>query len=128
MIYYIINKMRVLCYTFTGKKLSDFIPYFFYDTINENSKIFDLVEYVTVDSEKDILKDFNTKNYKNYFNEIYVILEDKIRLNSFSRPLNEYTYCSFEDLCALLDMTSLGDLNINDMIDYYVQDGVEFKI
>lgn len=118
----------LLCYTFTGKKLSDFIPYFFYDTINENSKIFDLVEYVIVDSEKDILKDFNTKNYKNYFNEIYVILEDKIRLNSFSRPLNEYTYCSFKDLCALLDMTSLGDLNINDMIDYYVQDGVEFKI
>ena len=54
MIYYIINKMRVLCYTFTGKKLPDFIPYFFNDTINENSKIFDLVEYIKVNSEKDI--------------------------------------------------------------------------
>lgn len=78
--------------------------------------------------EYDIENDIKNKQINDYINEIYVILEDKIRLNSFSRPLNEYTYCSFEDLCALLDMTSLGDLNINDMIDYYVQDGVEFKI
>lgn len=113
--------MRVLCYTFTGKKLSDFIPYFFYDTINENSKIFDLVEYVTVDSEKDILKDFNTKNYKNYFNEIYVILENKIRLNSFTKPLNEYTYCSFEDLCSLLSMSNLSSLDVDQQIDNYIQ-------
>ena len=120
--------MRVLCYTFTGKKLPDFIPYFFYDTIDENSDIFEIIDYVKVDNEQDIQDDFNTKNPNDYFREIYVILNDKIRLNSFTKPINECTYTSFEDLCALLDMSSLGDLNVNELIDYYVKEGVEFKV
>lgn len=78
--------------------------------------------------EYDIENDIKNKQINDYINEIYVILEDKIRLNSFSRPLNEYTYCSFEDLCILLSMTSLGELDVDDQIDYYTESGIEFKV
>lgn len=59
----------------TGKKLS--VSYFFDD----------IIDYVKINTERDIKNDFDD----NYFNEIYVILEDKIRLNSFTEPLVEYT-------------------------------------
>lgn len=119
---------KILCYTFTGKKLSDFIPYFFEDTMNHDTNFYKRVDYIKVNSEKNIKNDLINRNQVNYLNEIYVILEDKIRLNSFTKPINECTYTSFEDLCALLDMSSLGDLNVNELIDYYVKEGVEFKV
>ena len=120
--------MRVLCYTFTGKKLPDFIPYFFEDTMNYDTTFYERVDYVKINTNYDIENDIKNKQTNDYFNEIYVILEDKIRLNSFTRPLNEYTYCSFEDLCILLSMTSLNNLNANELIDYHTEKGVEFKV
>nr|APZ80118.1 hypothetical protein [Debaryomyces hansenii]APZ80122.1 hypothetical protein [Debaryomyces hansenii]AUG89700.1 hypothetical protein [Debaryomyces hansenii] len=119
--------MRVLCYTFTGKKLPDFIPYFFNDTINENSSIFKVIEYIKVNNEKDIKDDFNTRKSEDYLEEIYIILEDKIRLHSFNRPLNQYTYCSFRDLCSVLTMSNLSNLDIDEMIDYYTESKIPYK-
>lgn len=113
--------MRVLCYTFTGKKLPDFIPYFFDDTIHEKSRIFNIIDYIKVNTEQDIKNDLINRKCDDYFNEIYVILENKIRLNSFTKPLNEYTYCSFEDLCSLLSMSNLSSLDVDQQIDNYIQ-------
>lgn len=118
----------LLCYTFTGKKLDDFIPYFFNDTINKNSRIFNLVKYVNIKSEQEFKSDFYNKNRNKYFDEIYVILDNKIRLHSFYKSYNEYSFCSFEDLCSLLSMSQIGELDIDGIIEYYIEEGVEYKI
>ena len=119
--------MRLLCYTFSGKKLHDFIPYFIDDTVNERMSIFKVTDYIKVNNEQDIQNDFDTRNSENYLEEIYVILENKIRINSFDRPLNQYTYCSFNSLCSLLSMSDLSSLEIDQLIDSYVEDGIEYK-
>lgn len=56
----------------------------------------------------------------------HVILENKIRLHSFYKPIAEYKFCSFKDLGALLWMTELGD--VDDQIAYYLQEGIEFEV
>lgn len=117
----------LLCYTFTGKKLPDFIPYFFEDSFEKNSRFFKVVEYVKVNNELEFQNDFYNKDKNNHFYEVYVILENKIRLHSFSKPVNEYTYCSFRDLCSVLSMSEIGDLDINEMINYYIESGIEYK-
>lgn len=118
---------KVLCYTFTDKKLQDFIPYFFVDTINESSRIFNIIDYVKADSEQNIQDDFITRNQENYLDEIYIILKDKIRLHSFDRPLSQYTYCSFKNLCSALCQTEIGTLDVEQAIDYYIEFGAEFE-
>lgn len=118
----------LLCYTFTSKKLPDFIPYFFDDTFNENSSIFKVVKYVEINKESDFQNDFCNRNKKEHFDEIYIIQKDKIRLHSFYKPVNEFTYSSFEDLGALLCMSSLGNLDVDALIDIHTEKGVEFKV
>ncbi|ODQ76877.1 hypothetical protein BABINDRAFT_26464, partial [Babjeviella inositovora NRRL Y-12698] len=107
--------MKVLVFTFDNTNL-----YNRYYNDGENNFVNDMIEYVNVKNEEEKAEDIANRNDEDYYNEIFTLMKDKIKIKSFTRNLDEFSFTNYDLILSVLSLINVQKFDVEDTIDSYI--------